>query len=94
VVQRRAKRSVDQKELDFTRPLAAGKPTCTPADVEKAARLAIARRGQPAGRGGKVRLTLTIFPSRKKAERLTVRAIREENNLEALVAEILEDAPE
>ena len=38
--------------------------------------------------------TLTISLSRKKAERLTVRAIREEKNLEALVAEILEAAPE
>jgi hypothetical protein len=87
-------RDVGQSELDFTRPPTSTKPTSTSAGIEEAARLASARRGQPAGAGDKVRLTLTISLSRKKAERLTARAIREGKNLEALVAEILEAAPE
>jgi hypothetical protein len=40
----------------------------------------------------RVRLTLTIFLGRKKAERLSARAIREAKNLEAVVADILEAA--
>ena len=39
-----------------------------------------------------MRLTLTIFLPRDKAERLSARAIREQKNLEAIVAEILEAA--
>jgi hypothetical protein len=95
MARRRAKRAqvVDQSELDFTSPPTPRKPTRTPADTEQAAHLAIARRVQPAGAGDKVRLTLmTIFLSRKKAERLAARAIGEAKNLEAVVAEILEAA--
>jgi hypothetical protein len=94
MARRRAKRAqvVDQSELDFTRPPTPRKPTRTPADIEQAAHLAIARRVQPGGAGDKVRLTLTIFLSRKKAERLAARAIGEAKNLEAVVAEILEAA--
>ncbi len=61
-------------------------------DIEQAARLAIARRAQRAGTTDKVRLALTIFLARDKAERLSARAIREQKNLEAVVAEILEAA--
>jgi hypothetical protein len=89
----RPAQAVRQSELDFARPPTPTKPKRTPADVDKAARLAIARRGQPAGGGDKVRLTLTILLARRKAERLSARAIREEKNLEA-AAEILEAAPE
>jgi hypothetical protein len=39
-----------------------------------------------------VGLTLTIFLTRDRAERLSARAIREQKNLEAVVAEILEAA--
>jgi len=42
----------------------------------------------------KVKLTLTVFLNREDAERLTAKAIREGRNLEALVAELLEAAPE
>ncbi len=91
----KAARIAGQPELDVaTRPGASRKPARTPADVERAARLAIARRGQRAGAGDKVKLALTLFLSRKHAERLAARAIREEKNLDALAAEILEDAPE
>jgi hypothetical protein len=82
----------DQSELDFTRPPTPAKPARIPKDIEQAARLAIARRGQRAGTSDKVRLALTIFLTRDKAERLSARAIREQKNLEAVVAEILEAA--
>jgi hypothetical protein len=82
----------DQSELDFTRPPTPTKPARVPTDIDQAARLAIARRAQRAGTGDKVRLTLTIFLTREKAERLSARAIREQKNLEAAVAEILEAA--
>ena len=39
-----------------------------------------------------MRLTLTIFLTRDRAERLSARAICEQKNLEAVVAEILEAA--
>jgi hypothetical protein len=39
-----------------------------------------------------VKLTLTLYLTREQAERLAARAIREEKNLEALIAEILEAA--
>jgi hypothetical protein len=83
VARRRARSTPvrDQAELDLSRPPAAPKRTRTEADIEKAARAAIARRAQPAGPSDKVRLTLTISLSRRQAERLSARAIREERNL-------------
>jgi hypothetical protein len=68
----------DQHELDFTRPPTPTKPARAPIDIDEAARLAIARRTKRAGTGDKVRLTLTIFLTRKQAERLSARAIRAE----------------
>jgi hypothetical protein len=45
---------------------------------------------EPTGASGKkVKLVLTIFLSRERAERLTARAIREGRNRAALAAEIL-----
>jgi hypothetical protein len=61
-------------------------------DIDRAARLAIARRAQRAGSGDTVRLTLTIFLPRKQAEHVSARANREQKNQEAVVAEILEAA--
>ena len=92
MARRRAKPApiADQRELDFTR--APTKPARATTDIDQAARLAIARRAGRAGTGDKVRLTLTIFLTRNKAERLSARAIREQKNLEAVVAEILEAA--
>jgi hypothetical protein len=94
MARRRAKPSpvADQSELDFKRPPTATKPARIPTDIEQAARLAIARRAQRAGTSDKVRLTLTIFLTRDRAERLSARAICEQKNLEAVVAEILEAA--
>jgi hypothetical protein len=84
--------SADQSELNFTRPPTPAKRPRIPTDIEQAARLAIARRAQRAGTSDKVRLTLTIFLTRKQAEHLSARSIREQKNLEAVVAEILEAA--
>ena len=94
MARRRAKPAqvADQRELDFTRLPTPTKPAHIPMDIEQAARLAIARRAKRAGTADKVRLTLTIFLTRDKAERLSARAIREQKNLEAVVAEILEAA--
>jgi hypothetical protein len=95
MVQRRSKppsRSDEQGQLDFSQPPAARKPSSSVGDVEKAARTAIARRAQPAPFKDKVNLTLTLYLNREQAERLSARAIREEKNLEALMAEILEAA--
>jgi hypothetical protein len=83
-------RSDEQGRLDFSQPPAPSKPSRSVIDVEKAARTAIARRAQPAPLKNKVKLTLTLYLNREQAERLSARAIREEKNLEALVAEILE----
>jgi hypothetical protein len=94
MARRRAKPAhvADQSELEFTRPSTPTKQARIPMDIDRAARLAIARRAQRTGTGDQVRLTLTIFLTRKKAERLSARAIREQKNLEAVVAEILEAA--
>ncbi len=94
MARRRAKPAqvAGQTELDFARAPTATKPARIPMDIDQAARVAIARRAQRAGTGDKVRLTLTIFLNREQAERLSARAIREQKNLEAVVAEILEAA--
>jgi hypothetical protein len=97
VARRRSKplsRSDEQGQLDFTQPPAARKPSRSVVDIEKAARTAIARRAQAAPFKHKVKLTLTLYLNREKAERLSARTIREGKNLEALIAEILEAAPE
>jgi hypothetical protein len=57
---------------------------------EELARDAIAHEEEAPG--GKVRMTFRVLLSRSQAEALAARAIREENNLETLVAEILEAA--
>jgi hypothetical protein len=59
------------------RPAMPVKPAKVPRDIEQAARLAIARRAHGAGTSNKVRLSLTIFLTRKRAEHLSGRAIRE-----------------
>src|SRR6266545_3169334 len=76
MARRRAKPAhvADQSELEFTRPSTPTKPARIPMDIDRAARLAIARRAQRAGTGDKVQLTLTIFLTQEKAERLSARA--------------------
>jgi hypothetical protein len=60
--------------------------------ADKIVRAAVAHESQPTS-GGKIALTLRIALSRRQAERLTARAIREGKNLNALIGEILEAAP-
>ncbi len=43
--------------------------------------------------GDKVRMTFRVVLSRRQAEALTARAIREERSLLALVTELIESAP-
>jgi hypothetical protein len=78
--------------LNFTRATTPPKAARATMDAQQAARLAIARRAQRTGTSDKVRLTLTIFLTQDKAEHLSARAIREQKNLKAVVAEILEAA--
>jgi hypothetical protein len=59
---------------------------------EQCPRKRVNSKGQPEP-GGKVRLTLRVTLTRAQADRLTVRAIAEGKNLDALVAEIVEAAP-
>jgi len=54
--------------------------------------IAHAEPAQPAP-GDKVRMTFRVVLSRRQAEALTARAIREERSLLALVTELLESAP-
>ena len=70
------------------------KPRTSARSSKKVAQAAIAHRGQPGlGEEAEVKLTLRVTLSRTQAERLTVRAISEGKNLNALVGEILETAP-
>jgi hypothetical protein len=70
-------------------PAAAKRSHGTPS--EQMARDAIAH-AEPAPRD-KVRMTFRVVLSRRQAEALTARAIREERSLLALVTELLESAP-
>jgi len=60
--------------------------------ADKMVRSAVAHESQPTS-DGKVALTLRVALSRRQAERLTARAIREGKNLNALIGEILEAVP-
>jgi hypothetical protein len=88
---RRPDRSgIDQPEL----PLAAA-PRCRSRSVlepEQAAKLAVARRAKPSPVPDHVRLALTLELRRGLAEKLSARAIREEQNIEAIVIKLLEAA--
>jgi len=59
---------------------------------QAAAKRAIARRAKPASVPGHVRLILTLEVRRELAEKLSVQAIREQQNIEAIVIEELEAA--
>jgi len=59
---------------------------------EVAARLAIARRAKPSSIPGYVRLLLTLEVRRELAEKLSLRAIQEGRNTEAIVIALLESA--
>jgi hypothetical protein len=87
----RADRSgTEQPEL----PLAAAlkKRLSTVLDPAAAAKVAVARRAKPSPVPDHVRLALTLELRRELAEKLSARAIREEQNIEAIVIKLLEAA--
>ena len=61
-------------------------------EPEQAAKLAIARRAKPSPVPDHVRLLLNLELRRDLAEKLSARAIREEQNIEAIVIKLLEAA--
>ena len=86
---RRPDRSgTEQPEL----PLAAPKQRPHVLEPEVAARLAIARRAKPSAIPGYVRLLLTLELRRELAEKLSLRAIKSERNIEAIILALIEAA--
>ena len=59
---------------------------------EVAARLAVARRAKPSPISGYVRLLLTLEVRRELAEKLSLRAIKTEENIEAIIIGLIETA--
>ena len=57
---------------------------------EVAARLAVARRAKPSSVPGHVRLLLTLELRRELAEKLSLRAIEEGRNIEAILVALLD----
>ena len=87
----RPRRDADgPQQLIFPRAPAASKPRArTIPAPERAARAYIARRAKPSVVPGHVKLTFTLDLPRELVERLSVKAIREGRNLEAVVVEAL-----
>ena len=75
-------------------PLAATprKRLSTVLDPAAAARLAVARRAKPSAVPDHVRLALTLELRRELAEKLSLRAIKSERNLEAIILALIEAA--
>jgi len=82
--------SSDQPEL----PLAATarKRLSTVLDPTAAAKVAIARRAKPSSVPDHVRLILTLELRRELAEKLSLKAIKSERNIEAIVIGLIEGA--
>jgi len=59
---------------------------------EIAARVAVSRRAKPSSLPGYVRLLLTLELRRELAEKLSLKAIRSERNIEAIVIGLIEAA--
>ena len=83
-------RSNAQTEL----PLAATarKRLSTVLEPAVAARLAVARRAKPSSVPDHVRLILTLELRRELAEKLSLRAIKSERNIEAIVISLIDEA--
>jgi len=80
---------VEQPEL----PLAATpkrRPTVLAPEI--AARVAVCRRAKPSSLPGYVRLLLTLELRRELAEKLSLKAIKSERNIEAIVIALIEVA--
>ena len=75
-------------------PLAATprKRLSTVLDPAAAARLAVARRAKPSAVPDHVRLVLTLELRRELAEKLSLRAIKSERNIEAIILALIEAA--
>src|SRR5262252_9208780 len=59
---------------------------------EIAARCAVSRRAKPSSLPGYVRLVLTLELRRELAERLSLKAIKSERNIEAIIIGLIEAA--
>jgi hypothetical protein len=75
------------KQLPLPAPKTRLRPT-----PEQTAKNYIAKRGKPSVVPGHVKLTFTLDLKQALAERLSVHAIREHKNLEAVMIELLDDA--
>jgi len=59
---------------------------------ETAARVAVSRRAKPSSIPGYVRLLLTLELRRELAEKLSLKAIKSERNIEAIIIGLIEAA--
>ena len=84
----RPARSDDQPEL----PLLAPKRRAAVLAPEIAARVAVSRRAKPSSIPGYVRLLLTLELRRELAEKLSLKSIKSERNIEAVVIGLIEAA--
>ena len=73
-------------------PLAAPKQRPRVLEPEVAARVAISRRAKPSAIPGHVKLLLTLELRRDLAEKLSLKAIKSERNIEAIVIALIEAA--
>ena len=90
----RAAPPATQAPLDFPAPAPPPpRARASRPDPDELAKIAVARRTKPSAKPGNVRLMLTLDVPRELAERLTARALREEQSLEAVVVGLLERAP-
>jgi len=86
----RAEASDDQRELPLTAaPKGRSYRVLAP---EVAARLAVARRAKLSPVPGYLRLLLTLEVRRELAEKLSLRAIKTEENIEAIIIGLIETA--
>jgi len=80
--------STEQPEL----PLASPKHRPRSVAPETAARVAVSRRAKPSSIPGYVRLVLTLELRRELAEKLSLKAIKSERNIEAIIIGLIEAA--
>ena len=78
----------EQHEL----PLASPKHRPRSVAPETAARVAVSRRAKPSSIPGYVRLVLTLELRRELAEKLSLKAIKSERNIEAIILTLIEAA--
>ncbi len=91
---RRRRPSLKTEDGQPELPLAQGlkRRTASVLAPDVAARLAVARRAKPSPISGYVRLLLTLEVRRELAEKLSLKAIKSERNIEAIVIALIEAA--